>query len=113
VKVIGNGTVKVVHFGKRVRRGQRHSPEDQRRKAVIHVEEASVPDAIDRVFVDWCDVDNVRMAPTERERAAHDWWLALLSLAPAAILGLVEHTPRSGKGRKKDIVQSFKTGDLP
>jgi hypothetical protein len=93
VKVTGNGAVKVVHFGKGIKRGHRHAPPDQRGEALVHVQEASGADAIDRVFVDWCADDVVRTAHDEGERAARDWWLALLSLAPAAILGLVKGRP--------------------
>jgi hypothetical protein len=113
VQVTGGGTARIVNFGRAAKRGQTLAPRDQPLYCWTwgDADGPALAEAVDRAFWAWHEDDSVPAVLDAPERAANDWWLSLLSLAPAAMLGIVWNSNADGETRKQRWAEDWPVVD--
>jgi hypothetical protein len=111
VQVTSGGTARIVNFGRAAKRGQTLAPREQPFYCRADSDGPGLAEAVDRAFWDWHENDSVPAVLDAHERAANDWWLGLLSLAPAAMLGMVWTSSAGSQQRKQMWGEDWRIGE--
>jgi hypothetical protein len=86
VTVTSDDKVKIVNFGKGIKRGQS-------RVHLSALQESVLPETVGRAFEAWYEDNSGRAVLDEHDAAVHGWLLCPLALLPAAALGLMSYGP--------------------